>query len=186
MLPRQSSKTFFNLLIICLLLLNSSCTKPNFYEKKFLVYGTILEFKFFQTPKNIADEAMANIIAQLNELNSIFHPWQNTVIKNFNNNGKNLFKIIAEKIFGKIINQNKEGTRNYAIKISNKIYWDLNKFKIFKKYKISRDKMINEKIFFKILNLEILYRHSVLKQKNFSFSLILSKIGYKYFYDKKN
>jgi len=107
-------------------------------------------------------------------------------IKNFNNNGKNLFKIIAEKIFGKIINQNKEGTRNYAIKISNKIYWDLNKFKIFKKYKISRDKMINEKIFFKILNLEILYRHSVLKQKNFSFSLILSKIGYKYFYDKKN
>ncbi len=86
MLPRQLSKTFFNLLIICLLLLNSSCTKPNFYEKKFLVYGTILEFKFFQTPKNIADEAMANIIAQLNELNSIFHPWQNTVIKKFNNN----------------------------------------------------------------------------------------------------
>ena len=50
------------------------------------MYGTILEFKFFQTPKSIADEAMANIIAQLNELNSTFHPWQNTVIKKFNNN----------------------------------------------------------------------------------------------------
>ena len=72
--------------MICLLLLNSSCTKQNFYEKKFLVYGAILEFKFYQTPKNIADEAMANIIAQLNELNSIFRPWNNTVINEFNKN----------------------------------------------------------------------------------------------------
>jgi thiamine biosynthesis lipoprotein len=86
MLPRQLFKAFFNLFIICLLLLNSSCTKSNFYEKKFLIYGTILEFKFFQTPKKIADEAMSNVIAQLNELNSIFHPWQNSLIEEFNNN----------------------------------------------------------------------------------------------------
>ena len=106
-------------------------------------------------------------------------------IKNINNNGKNLFKNIAEKIFGKMINQDKEGTRNYSIQISNKIYWDLDKFKILKKYKINQDKINNEKKFFKILNLEILYRDSILKERNFSFSLILTKIGYKYFYDKK-
>ena len=106
-------------------------------------------------------------------------------IKEINNNGKNLFKNFAEKIFGKIINQDKEGTRNYSIKISNKIYWNMGKFKLLKKYKINQDKLDNEKKFFKILNLEILYRHSILQEKNFSFSLILSKIGYKYFYGKK-
>lgn len=86
MLPIQSSKIFFNLFVICLLLISSSCTKSNFYEKKFLVYGTILEFKFYKTPINIADEAMSNIVKQLNKLNSQFHPWQNSTIKEFNAN----------------------------------------------------------------------------------------------------
>ena len=106
-------------------------------------------------------------------------------IKNINNNGKNLFKNIAEKIFGKVISQNKEGTRNYSIQISNLKYWNIQKFKILKKLKINKEKLDNNKFFFKILNLEILYRHSILKEYNFSFSLILSKIGYKYFYEKK-
>lgn len=103
-------------------------------------------------------------------------------IKNFSNNGKNLFKDIAEKIFGKMINQDKEGTRNYSSKISNKIYWNLNKFKILKKYKIKQNSLDNNKKVFKIINLEILYRYSILKERNFNFKSILSTIGYKYFY----
>jgi asparagine synthase (glutamine-hydrolysing) len=103
-------------------------------------------------------------------------------IKNFDNNGKKLFKDIAEKIFGKMINQDKEGTRNYSSKISNKVYWNFNKFKIFKKYKIKQNNLDNNKKIFKIINLEILYRYSILKERNFNFKSILSTIGYKYFY----
>ena len=56
-----------------------------------------------------------------------------------------LFLKILLKNFGKEINQDKEGTRNYSIKISNKIFWDFNKFEFLKKYKIDKETFNNEK-----------------------------------------
>lgn len=101
------------------------------------------------------------------------------------NNGKLIFKSIAKEIFGDIIIQKKEGTRNYSITISNKNFWKIKNFKILKKYKIDETKIFDRKYLFKLINLEILYRNSIVKQPKFGFASILSKTGYKYFYGKK-
>ena len=110
------------------------------------------------------------------------HSKHKSSINNHNNNGKILFKSLAENIYGKMINQNKEGTRNYALKISNKIFWNLDKFKILKKYKINKDEINNDKYMFKILNLEILYRYSILGELNLNYKSILSKKGLEIIY----
>ena len=105
-------------------------------------------------------------------------------ILNVNDNGKKLFKVIAEEIYGKKINKEKEGTRNFSKKISNQIFWDLNKFKFLKKYKIKINKLNNYKMLFKTINLEILYQYSILKNKKFNINSILSNCGTKYFVTK--
>lgn len=105
-------------------------------------------------------------------------------ILNVNDNGKKLFKVIAEEIYGKKINKEKEGTRNFSKKISSQIFWDLNKFKFLKKYKIKINKLNNYKMLFKTINLEILYQYSILKDKKFNINSILSNYGTKYFATK--
>ena len=101
--------------------------------------------------------------------------------KQTNDNGKIIFKELAKFIFGEFINQKKEGTRNYALRISNLKYWNLSKFKVLKKFKINQNLMVDNKKLFKIINLEFLY-NQITNNKNFSISSILSKKGYKYFY----
>ena len=105
-------------------------------------------------------------------------------IHDVNDNGKKLFKVIAEQIYGKKINKEKEGTRNFSKKISSQIFWDLNKFKFLKKYKIKINKLNNYKMFFKTINLEILYQYSILKDKKFNINSILNNYGKKYFVTK--
>ena len=46
-------------------------------------------------------------------------------INEINDNGKKLFKVIAKQLYGKKINKEKEGTRNYSKKISNKIFLEI-------------------------------------------------------------
>ena len=101
-----------------------------------------------------------------------------------NDNGKKLFKIIAEQIYGKKINKEKEGTRNFSKKISNQKFWNITKFKFLKKYKIKINKLNNYKMLFKIINIEILYRYSILKDKKFNIKTILSNYGMKSFTTK--
>ena len=105
-------------------------------------------------------------------------------IHDVNDNGKKLFKVIAEQIYGKKINKEKEGTRNFSKKISSQIFWDLNKFKFLKKYKIKINKLNNYKMLFKTINLEILYQYSILKDKKFNINSILNNYGKKYFVTK--
>ena len=106
-------------------------------------------------------------------------------INNIKDNGKILFKVIAEKIYGKMINKEKEGTRNYSKKISNEIFWNLDQFKILKKYNIHVSKLDDFRKLFKILNLEILYRNSILKEQKFDINSMLSKTGKKILTNKK-
>ena len=62
-------------------------------------------------------------------------------------------------------------------KISDKIFWKLDEFKILKKYKIKLDELNYYKLLFKIVNLEILYRESILNDKKFNIKTILSNYG---------
>jgi len=103
-------------------------------------------------------------------------------IKSTKNNGKIIFKELAVNYFGKYINNEKEGTRNYALKVSDKEYWNINNFKIIKKFRINKKYINDNRKLFKIINLEFLYQNTILQNKNFSISSILSKKGYKYFY----
>ena len=105
-------------------------------------------------------------------------------INEINDNGKKLFKVIAKQLYGKKINKEKEGTRNYSKKISDKIFWKLDEFKILKKYKIKLDELNYYKLLFKIINLEILYRESILNDKKFNIKTILSNYGLNFFQKK--
>tara|TARA_B100001057_G_scaffold497355_1_gene601261 strand:- start:2947 stop:4719 length:1773 start_codon:yes stop_codon:yes gene_type:complete len=109
-------------------------------------------------------------------LTNINSKYKSGITKN-DDNGKKLFKIIAKQLYGKMINKEKEGTRNYSKRISNKNFWDLKKFKSLKKFKIDEKKLNNFIKMFKLLNIEILYRHTILKDKKFKFKAILSKNG---------
>ena len=60
----------------------------------------------------------------------------------------------------------------------------LDEFKILKKYKIKLDELNYYKLLFKIINLEILYRESILNDKKFNIKTILSNYGLNFF--KKN
>ena len=91
---------------------------------------------------------------------------------------KYLIRKLAEKKYGKFINKEKEGTRNYSKYISNKIFWRFENFKILKKIKI--EKNLHFKEIFKIIGLEILLR-SVIHQNLNSIGELLSEKGLKEF-----
>lgn len=82
------------------------------------------------------------------------------VKKNFNN--KFIFKELAKKIFGKFIDQPKEGTRNFSKMISNVKFWNLGNFKVSKFLrelkKENIEKKLDYKTIFKLISLEIIYR----------------------------
>ena len=84
MLAKRLSKLLFKYFSIFLLLLINSCSNSNFYEHKVLIYGTILEFKFYDTNHDQANQAINQIVDKLNDLNKKFHPWEKSLISEFN------------------------------------------------------------------------------------------------------
>ena len=84
MLAKRLSKLLFKYFSIFLLLLINSCSNSNFYEHKVLIYGTILEFKFYDTNLDQANQAIDQIVDKLNDLNKKFHPWEKSLISEFN------------------------------------------------------------------------------------------------------
>ena len=102
--------------------------------------------------------------------------------KNFQ--GKYIFRELAKKIYGNIIDQPKEGTRNFSKLISDKKIWNLEKFEIFKYLKISKEKIseYNFKQIFKFINLEILYR-DIKNKKKFYIENLLNNKGKKIIYE---
>ena len=84
MLAKRLSKLLFKYFSIFLLLLINSCYNSNFYEHKVLIYGTILEFKFYDTNLDQANQAIDQIVDKLNDLNKKFHPWEKSLILEFN------------------------------------------------------------------------------------------------------
>ena len=89
---------------------------------------------------------------------------------------KLIFRELAQEKVGNFINLHKEGTRNYSVYISNPIFWNLTKFKI--KEFFHNKKPFNQKVLFKYINLEILYRSTILGELNY-LPEILSDIGLK-------
>ena len=77
---------------------------------------------------------------------------------------KYLFRRLAIRNYGKFINKEKEGTRNFSRFISNKEFYNFEKFTILKKVKL--DNYFSEKEIFKLVNLEILQRILDKKSKN--------------------
>lgn len=92
-LLKKLSLTFFNFIFLCTF---NSCAKNNFYENKQLIFGTILEIKFFDIDKDTAENATKEIVSQLNELNNLLHPWNESAIHNLNQNFENKRISISE------------------------------------------------------------------------------------------
>lgn len=71
---------------------------------------------------------------------------------------KILFRDLAKTRIGAFTNVPKEGTRNYSMWISCSHYWDFSKFHINEYFPIPE--LLDKKQIFRILNLEIFWRHS--------------------------
>jgi thiamine biosynthesis lipoprotein len=80
MFPKKLLKNYSNILVILLIFLVNSCAKSDFYEHKALVYGTVLEFKFYKTDAELSDKAIKQVINRLNTINKQFHPWKESEI----------------------------------------------------------------------------------------------------------
>ena len=91
------------------------------------------------------------------------------------NNFKNKFimKKLAIKKYGKFINKAKEGTRNYSKYISNKKFWNFNKFQILKTIKISKN--LHYKEIFKLINLEMMLRATLSNNFNYLGDIVTKK-----------
>ncbi len=96
------------------------------------------------------------------------------------NNFKNKFimKKLAIEKYGKFIDNTKEGTRNYSKYISNKKFWNFNKFQIFKTVKISKN--LHYKEIFKLINLEMMLRATLSNNVNYLRDIVTKK-GFKEF-----
>ncbi len=86
---------------------------------------------------------------------------------------KFLVRKLAIKKYGKFIDKEKEGTRNYSKFIANKKFWNFNKFKILKFIKIKKE--LNFKEIFKLVNLEILLRSTLTKDFNYLKNIVTKK-----------
>ena len=91
------------------------------------------------------------------------------------NNFKNKFimKKLAIEKYGKFIDNTKEGTRNYSKYISNKKFWNFNKFKILKIIKISKN--LHYKEIFKIINLEMMLRATLSNNFNYLRDIVTNR-----------
>ena len=91
------------------------------------------------------------------------------------NNFKNKFLVrkLAIKKYGKFIDREKEGTRNYSKFISNTKFWNFNNFQILKTIKIKKN--LNFKEIFKLINLEILLRSTLTKDLNYLKDILTKK-----------
>mgnify|MGYP001327604359 CR=1 FL=1 len=90
---------------------------------------------------------------------------------NFKN--KFIMKKLAIKKYGKFINKAKEGTRNYSKYISNKKFWNFNKFQILKTIKINKN--LHYKEIFKLINLEMILRATSSNNYNYLRDIVTKK-----------
>ena len=88
-------------------------------------------------------------------------------------NNKYLLRRLALKKIGAFVNVYKEGTRNYSKRISEKAYWDVNKFAIRDSLKIPVN--LSNKDVFKLVNLEIWYRRFFNKDEDPLSKMLSSK-----------
>lgn len=88
--------------------------------------------------------------------------------------GKLIFRELSEKIIGNFVNVHKEGTRNFSMYISNSNFWNFDNFIIKDIFNLQAE--LKGKSLFRYINLEFLYRSTILKQKNY-LPQILSETG---------
>lgn len=89
MLPKKFYKIFYKyIFLISITFSNISCNQPTIYEHKALIFGTILEIKFYDVPQEKIDLALKKIIFKLEDLNKKFHPWEDSLINKFNNSNE--------------------------------------------------------------------------------------------------
>jgi len=81
-------------------------------------------------------------------------------------------KLVIKK-YGKFIDKKKEGTRNYSKYISNKKFWNFNKFEILKTIKINKNPHYKE--IFKLISLEILLRATLSNNYNYLKDIMTNK-----------
>lgn len=91
---------------------------------------------------------------------------------------KFLVRKLAIKKYGKFIDKEKEGTRNYSKYIANKKFWNFKNFKILNFSNIKKE--LNFREIFKLVNLEILLRSSLSKDFNYLKDIVTKK-GFKEF-----
>ena len=75
--------------------------------------------------------------------------------------------LFNKKIGKKFTDIKKEGTRNYSKYISNKNFWNFDKFLTLKIFKVNISKIKDYRIIFNFINTEIFYRMCVLNSSNF-------------------
>ena len=88
---------------------------------------------------------------------------------------KYIFRKLAIRKIGKVMDLPKEGTRNFSKFISDIKYWRMEKFYFYKK---KYNKNLDFKTIFKLINLEILYRY--INDKKFNYKLLLTQEGKKF------
>ena len=103
-------------------------------------------------------------------------PGKFKISKNNRFKNKYLIRKLASNKYGKFIDKEKEGTRNYSKFISNKKFWNFDNFQILRIIKMTNKPSYKE--IFKIINLEILLRSTLTKNFNY-FTDIVSKEGLK-------
>tara|TARA_B100000787_G_C16072018_1_gene240365 strand:- start:293 stop:664 length:372 start_codon:yes stop_codon:yes gene_type:complete len=103
-------------------------------------------------------------------------PGKFKISKNNRFKNKYLIRKLASNKFGKFIDKEKEGTRNYSKFIANKKFWNFDNFQILRIIKMTNKPSYKE--IFKIINLEILLRSTLTKNFNY-FTDIVSKEGLK-------
>jgi asparagine synthase (glutamine-hydrolysing) len=100
-------------------------------------------------------------------------PGKFKISKQSNFKNKLVVRKLAIKKYGKFIDKEKEGTRNYSKYISNKRFWNFNKFQILKT--ITMKKNLHYKEIFKLINLEILLRATLTNNFNYLKDIVTNK-----------
>ncbi len=163
--------------------INKNIKHLNSFEKKILI-NNLIDTKFFlqscTLPHN--DEysmnesvEMRNPYIDLDLIKFVLNLRAKFKIQSKNKPiNKYIFRKLAIRKIGKVMDLPKEGTRNFSKFISDIKYWRMEKFYFYKK---KYNKNLDFKTIFKLINLEILYRY--INDKKFNYKLLLTQEGKK-------
>tara|TARA_B100001057_G_scaffold371772_1_gene375897 strand:- start:7813 stop:9606 length:1794 start_codon:yes stop_codon:yes gene_type:complete len=164
--------------------INKNIKHLNSFEKKILI-NNLIDTKFFlqscTLPHN--DEysmnesvEMRNPYIDLDLIKFVLNLRAKFKIQSKNKPiNKYIFRKLAIRKIGKVMDLPKEGTRNFSKFISDIKYWRMEKFYFYKK---KYNKNLDFKTIFKLINLEILYRY--INDKKFNYKLLLTQEGKKF------